>query len=85
LVRQDSTVPWRIVQFRKSARRYFVTRIVNGWAKCCRAKKQTRFDVQGAKLSVCICTRASFPDRAAIGEGRRRVMVNTRTDAWYGH
>lgn len=64
---------------------YFVNKIVVGLGEFQPGRRQTLFDVAGAKLGVLICYEGIFPDlaRRAVKEGAD-VLVNITNDAWYG-
>ncbi len=64
---------------------FFVNRVVPGLGDMFPGKRQTLFDVKGAKLSMLICYESIFPDlaRRSVKAGAD-VMVNITNDAWYG-
>jgi apolipoprotein N-acyltransferase len=64
---------------------YFVNKIVVGLGEFVPGRRQTLFDVAGAKLGVLICYEGIFPDlaRRAVKAGAD-VLVNITNDAWYG-
>ncbi|MGH7863925.1 MAG: apolipoprotein N-acyltransferase, partial [Candidatus Binataceae bacterium] len=63
----------------------FVNRVVEGFGDLIPGKRQTVFDLDGAKLGVLICYESVFPDltRRAVKAGAN-VLVNITNDAWYG-
>ncbi|HKV53752.1 MAG TPA: apolipoprotein N-acyltransferase [Candidatus Binataceae bacterium] len=63
----------------------FVNRVVTGFGDMFPGRKQTLFEVHGAKLAVLICYESIFPDLARrevkLGAG---ILVNITNDSWYG-
>ncbi len=64
---------------------FFVNRVIQGMGDMFPGKRQTLFEVKGARLGVLICYESIFPDltRRAVKEGAD-VLVNITNDAWYG-
>ncbi len=62
-----------------------VNRIVSGFGDMFPGRRQTMFNLNGAKLGVLICYESIFPHLAS-GAARlgANILVNITNDAWYG-
>jgi apolipoprotein N-acyltransferase len=62
-----------------------VNRVVVGFGDMFAGRKQTLFEVHGAKLAVLICYESVFPNltRTAVERGAN-LLMNITNDAWYG-
>lgn len=62
-----------------------VNRVVVGFGDLFAGRRQTLFEVHGAKLAVLICYESVFPNltRTAVERGAN-ILMNITNDAWYG-
>ena len=65
---------------------FFVQKVVVGLGEFVPGRRQTLFEVKGAKLAVLICYEGIFPElsRRAVDNGAD-LLMNITNDAWYGN